>query len=68
MEHSRNLIKMCMQRVWFVWACIQKFRDWVDNKIYAYLWYYSLKSNTKGYGGKTQTDSQNSDTSAPSGR
>jgi len=28
-----------------------------------------LKSNTKGYGGKThQTDSQNSDTIAPSGR
>jgi hypothetical protein len=30
---------------------------------------HSLRSNTKGYGGKThQTDSQNSDTTAPSGR
>jgi hypothetical protein len=28
-----------------------------------------LRSNTKGYGGKTlQTDSQNTDTTAPSGR
>jgi hypothetical protein len=28
-----------------------------------------LRSNTKGYGGKThKTDSQNSDTTAPSGR
>jgi hypothetical protein len=38
----------------------------VDNEIYAYLWYYSLRSNTKDYDGKThQTDSQNSDTTAP---
>jgi hypothetical protein len=30
---------------------------------------YSLRSNKKGYGGKThKTDSQNSDTTAPSGR
>jgi hypothetical protein len=30
---------------------------------------YSLRSNTKGYVGKThQTESQNSDTTAPSGR
>jgi hypothetical protein len=37
--------------------------------IYDQLWYYSLRSNTKGYGGKThQTDSENSDTTAPSGR
>jgi hypothetical protein len=35
--------------------------------MYAYLWYYSLRRNTKGYDGKTyQTDSQNSDTTAPS--
>jgi len=47
---------------------IKKFPDWVDKEIYAPLWYYSLRSNTKGYGGKTQTDSQNSDTTAPSGR
>jgi hypothetical protein len=48
---------------------IQKFPDWIDKEMYAYLWYYSLRSNTKGYGGKTHwTDSQNSDTTAPSGR
>jgi hypothetical protein len=34
-------------------GCIQKFPDWVDNEIYAYLWYYSLRRNTKGHGGKT---------------
>jgi hypothetical protein len=33
-------------------GCIQKFPDWVDNVIYAYLWYYSLRSNTKDYGKK----------------
>jgi hypothetical protein len=39
------------------------------NEIYAYNNEHSLRSNTKGYGGKThQTDSQNSDTTAPSGR
>jgi hypothetical protein len=49
-------------------GCIQKFPDWVDNEMYAYLWYYSLTSNTKSYGGKTHyTDPQNSDTAAPSG-
>jgi hypothetical protein len=48
---------------------IQKFPDRVDNEIYTYLWYCSLRSNTKGCGGKThQTDSQNSDATAPSGR
>jgi len=26
-------------------GCIQKFPDWVDNEIYAYLWYYSFRSN-----------------------
>jgi len=35
-------------------GCIQKFHDWVDNEIYAYFWYYSLRSNTKGYGGRTR--------------
>jgi hypothetical protein len=34
-------------------GCIQKFPDWVDNEIYAYLRYYSLRSNTKDYGDKT---------------
>jgi hypothetical protein len=32
--------------------CIEKFPDWVDNEIYAYLWYYSLRRNTRGYGAK----------------
>jgi hypothetical protein len=50
-------------------GCIQKFPDWVDNEIYAYKNKHSLRSNTKGYGGKTlYTDSQNSDTNALSGR
>jgi hypothetical protein len=34
-------------------GCIQKFPDWVDNEIYAYNNTHSLRSNTKGYGGKT---------------
>jgi hypothetical protein len=34
-------------------GCIQKFPDWVDNEIYAYNNKHSLRSNTKGYGGKT---------------
>jgi hypothetical protein len=39
------------------------------NEIYAYNNKHSLRSNTKGYGGKPhQTDSQNSDTTTPSGR
>jgi hypothetical protein len=50
-------------------GCNQKFPDWVDNEIHAYNNKHSLRSNTKGYGGKTQkTDAQNSDTTAPSGR
>jgi hypothetical protein len=45
-------------------GCIQNFPDWVDNEIYT----YSLRSNAKGYGDKThKTDTQNSDTTAPSG-
>jgi hypothetical protein len=44
-----------------------KFPDWVDNEINNYK--HSLRSNTKGYGGKTHyTDSQNSDTTALSSR
>jgi hypothetical protein len=35
-------------------GCIQKFPDEVNNEIYTYLWYYSLRSNTKGYGGNTR--------------
>jgi hypothetical protein len=41
---------------------------WVDNEINSSN-KHSLRSNTKGYGGKTHwTDSQNSVTTAPSGR
>jgi hypothetical protein len=48
--------------------CIQKFPDWVDNEINNKS-KNLLRSNTKGYGNKTHfTDSQNSDTTAPSGR
>jgi hypothetical protein len=49
-------------------GCIQTFPDWVHNEINNNN-KHSLRSNTKGYGGKTHyTDSQNSDTTAPSGR
>jgi hypothetical protein len=34
-------------------GCIQKFPDWVDNEIYAYNYKHLLRSNTKGYGGKS---------------
>jgi hypothetical protein len=48
--------------------CIQKFPDWDDNEINNKN-KHSLRSNTKGYGGNTHLpDSQNSDTTAPSGR
>jgi hypothetical protein len=47
----------------------QKFPDSVGNEIYAYLSYYSLRSNINDYGGKTHyTDSQNSAETTPSGR
>jgi hypothetical protein len=50
-------------------GCIQNYPDRVDNEIYAYNNKYALRNNTKGYGGKThQADSQNSDTTACSGR
>jgi hypothetical protein len=48
-------------------GCIQKFPDWVDNEINNNK--HSLRSNMKGYGGKTHyTDSQNNDTTALGGR
>jgi hypothetical protein len=48
-------------------GCIQKFLD--DNEIYTYNNKHSLRSNTKGYGGKTHyTSSQNSGKTALSGR
>jgi hypothetical protein len=51
-------------------GCTQKFPDWVYNEIYIYLRYYSSRSNTNGCGDETThyTDSQNSDTTASSGR
>jgi hypothetical protein len=60
-------------------GCIQKFPDWVDNEIKNdddennnnnnNNIKHALRSNTKGYGGKTHwTDSQNSDTTAPNDR
>jgi hypothetical protein len=49
-------------------GCIQKFPDWVDKEIKINN-KHSLRSNTRGYGGKTHyTDSQNSDTNAFSGK
>jgi hypothetical protein len=51
-----------------IWGCSQNFLDSADIEIYAHNNKHSLRSNTKGYGGKTHyTDSQNSDTTAPSG-
>jgi hypothetical protein len=48
-------------------GCIRKFPDCVDNEINNNK--HSLRSNTKGYGGRTYyPDSQNSDTTAPSSR
>jgi hypothetical protein len=47
----------------------QKVSGEIHNEIYTYKNKHSLISNTKGYGGKTHwTDSQNSDTTASSGR
>jgi hypothetical protein len=34
-------------------GCIQKFLDWVSNEINNNNHKHSLRSNTKGYGGKT---------------
>jgi hypothetical protein len=44
---AENLVKTVLR------GCIQKFPDWVDNEIYAYNNKHSLRSNTKGYDGKT---------------
>jgi hypothetical protein len=53
----------------YIRGWIQKFTDWVDNEINNSNNKHSLRSDTKGYGGKTHyTDSQNSDTTAPNGR
>jgi hypothetical protein len=52
----------------YIRGYIQNFPDWVDNEINNNN-KHSLRSNTKGYGGKIHyTNSQNSDTTALSGR
>jgi hypothetical protein len=47
-------------------GCTQKFPDLVGNEIYAYNIKNWLRSNTKGYGGKTHL--KNTDATAPGGR
>jgi hypothetical protein len=65
--HSNNIWWSVQIVKLIIPGCIQKFPDWVDNEMYNNK--HSLRSNTKGYGGKTHwTDSQDSDTTAPSGR
>jgi hypothetical protein len=52
---------------YYLWGYIWKFLDWVAIEISNNK--HSWRSNTKGYGDKTHyTDSQNCDTTAPSGR
>jgi hypothetical protein len=61
------LVTFCAPRSVNVRGCIQKFPHWADNEINNNK--HSLRSNTKGYGGKTRwADSQNSDATATSGR
>jgi hypothetical protein len=56
--HKRPQLVPILSHTNVVRGCIQKFPDWVDNEIYAYNNKHSLRSNIKGYGGKThQTDS-----------
>jgi hypothetical protein len=74
---TRYTLKICSsiltdayRHIYYIRECIQKFPDWVDNEINnKNNNKLSLRSNTKGYGGKTHyTDSQNGDTTAPSGK
>jgi hypothetical protein len=67
-----NISPVCFGIILAIWrdirGCSQKSPDGVDNEIYTYNNKHSLRSNTKGYGGKTHwTDSQNSDTTAHNG-
>jgi hypothetical protein len=65
MKHATS--NWCLRRTALRYEGISKFPDWIYNEINNNK--HSLRSNTKGYGGKTHyTDSQNSDTTAPSGR
>jgi hypothetical protein len=63
----RTASSLCYQT--HIWECIQKFPDWVDNEIYAYNNKNSWEATQKVMAGKKNyTDSQNSDTTASSGR
>jgi len=50
--HWNNVrITRCLRYYYSIRGCIQNFPDWLDNEINNNK--YSLRSNTKGYGGKT---------------
>jgi hypothetical protein len=67
-SNSTDHTKPCIPIKKDIRRCIQKFPDWVDNEIKNNNKHW-FRSNIKGYGGKTDyTDSQNSDTTASSGR
>jgi hypothetical protein len=58
MQWSDEILELSICSYWIhththIRGCIQMFPDWVDNEIYAYLWYCSFRSSTKGYGGRT---------------
>jgi hypothetical protein len=62
-HHLQQLLQYQVQ------GYVQKFLDWVNNEINNSNNKHSLRSNTKGHVSKTHlTDSQNSATTAPSGR
>jgi len=50
-----SLLITGVRGIWslFIRGCIEKFPDWVDNKIYAYNKEHLLRSNISGHGGKT---------------
>jgi len=53
-DAGNRLLKIADRHKWlYLRGHIQKLLDWVNIEIYVNLWYYSLRSNTKGYGGKT---------------
>jgi hypothetical protein len=52
-EHMDSLIQVFHLFVGLYTRMYPNVSGLSHNKIYAYLWYYSLRSNTKGYGSKT---------------
>jgi len=52
LRSSADLIVLELHELDSIWGCIQKFPDWLDNKINNNN-KHSLRSNTKGYGNKT---------------